>query len=254
MKNRFIPALKNRFIRHFMSFEEIIKMDKIRFKQAQSLLLESGKSKKGTEKLKNPREGTLDPVAYAEIINQVIGTEEFVYSSRPTHKLLQEDAKEFCSNLIDIRNKIDDILAEFGVLEKKNIEEEVKRLSEKFIILTSKGNFKKIITRWGVEAQRIVVAGVPLETEDMRVLNPKIPETALEPVKKKISHVKNDIIRKMDQFDTQEMLVVVENDKSGEIMAKRAENLYGARVMIRDSLKNTSILEFRKALEKEYNP
>ena len=225
-------------------------MDKIRFKQAQSLLLESGKSKKGTEKLKTPKEGTLDPVAYAEIINNVIKTEEFIYSSRPSHKLLQEDAEEFCNNLIEIRNKIDDILAEFGVLEKKNTEEEVKRLSERFIILTSKGNFKKILTRWGVEPQRIVVAGVPLEAEDMRILNPKIPETALEPIKKKISHVKNDINRKMEQFDTQQILVVVENDKSGEILAKRAEDSYSAQVMAMDSVKDTSVLEFRKALER----
>lgn len=225
-------------------------MDKIRFKQAQSLLLESGKSKKSAEKLKPPREGTLDPGAYAEIIKQVIGTEEFIYTSRPTHNLSQEDAEEFCNNLMEIRNKIDGILAEFGVLEKKNMEEEVKRLSEQFIILTSKGNFKKIITRWGVEAHRIIVAGVPLEADDMRVLNPKIPDTALEPIKKKISHVKNDIVRKMEQLDCQQILVVVENDKSGKILAKRAENLYGARVMIRDSLKDTSILEFQKALEK----
>ena len=224
-------------------------MDKLRFKQAQTLLKEAGQSKKSTEKLKTPQEGIVDSAAYAEILNNIIKTEEFIYSSRPSHKLLQEDAEEFCSQLIDIRNKIDDILVDFGVLEKENVEEEVKRLSEKFILLTSKGNFKKILTRWGVEPLRIVVAGVPLEAEDMRILNPKIPETALEPIKKKISHVKNDINRKMEQFDVQEILVVVENDKSGEILAKRAEDIYGARVMSRDSLKDTNILEFRKALE-----
>jgi hypothetical protein len=224
-------------------------MDKIRFKQAQTLLKEAGQSKKSTEKLKTPQEGIVDSVAYAEILNNIIKTEEFIYSSRPSHKLLQEDAEEFCSQLIDIRNKIDDILVDFGVLEKENVEEEVKRLSEKFILLTSKGNFKKILTRWGVEPLRIVVAGVPLKAEDMRILNPKIPETALEPIKKKISHVKNDINRKMEQFDVQEILVVVEKDKSGEILAKRAEDIYGARVMSRDSLKDTNILEFRKALE-----
>jgi hypothetical protein len=225
-------------------------MDKIRFKQAQTLLKEAGQSKKSTEKLKNPQEGTIDSVAYAEIINNIIKTEEFIYSSRPTHKLLQEDAEEFCNHLIDIRNKIDDILAEFGVLEKENVEEEVKRLSKKFVLLTSKGNFKKILTRWGVEPLRIVVAGVPLEAEDMRILNPKIPETALEPIKKKISHVKNDINRKMEQFDVEQILVVVENDKSGEILAKRAEDLYGAKIMTSDSLKDTDILEFRRALER----
>jgi len=224
-------------------------MDKIRFKQAQTLLKEAGQSKKITEKLKKPHEGTIDSVAYAEIINNIIETEEFIYSSRPSHKLLPEDAEEFCNRLIGIRNKIDDILAEFGVLEKENMEEEVKKLSEKFVVLTSKGNFKKILTRWGVEPLRIVVAGVPLEAEDMRILNPKIPETALEPIKKKISHVKNDINRKMEQFDVEQVLVVVENDKSGEILAKRAEDLYGAKIMTSDSLKDTDILEFRRALE-----
>ena len=224
-------------------------MDKIRFKQAQTLLKEAGQSKKSTEKLKTPQEGVVDSVAYAEILNNIIKTEEFIYSSRPSHRLLQEDAEEFCSQLINIRNRIDDILADFGVLEKENVEEEVKRLSERFILLTSKGNFKKILTRWGVEPLRIVVAGVPLEAEDMRILNPKIPETALEPIKKKISHVKNDINRKMEQFNVQEILVVVENDKPGEILAKRAEDIYGAKVVIRDSLKDIDAIEFKKTLE-----
>ncbi|AIS31788.1 DUF2100 domain-containing protein [Methanobacterium formicicum] len=224
-------------------------MDKIRFKQAQELLKEAGQSKTGPEKMKTPREGTINSLTYAEIMKSIIETEEFIYSSRPTHKLLQEDAEEFCGRLVDIRNKIDDILVEFGVLEKEDVEEKVGKLSERFIILTSKGNFKKIITRWGVEPQRIVVAGVPLEAEDMRILNPKIPETALEPIKKKISHVKNDISRKMEQLGVQEILVVVENDKSGELLAKRAVDLYEAKVMKRDNLKDVDILEFRKILE-----
>lgn len=225
-------------------------MDKIRFKQAQSLLKEASKSQKSSEKLKTPHEGTVDSTAYEEIIKKVIATEEFIYSSRPSHKLLQEDAEEFCIRLVDIRNKIDDILGEFGVLEKKNVEEEVKKLSSQFIILTSKGNFKKILTRWGVEPQRIVVAGVPLEAEDMRLLNPKIPENALEPIKKKISHVKNDINRKMSDLDAKGILVVVENDKSGKILAKRAEDLYDAKIFKKDSLKDVDAVEFRQNLER----
>lgn len=224
-------------------------MEKIRFQQAQSLLQEAGKSSKSTEKLKNPQEGKIDSAVYEEILNKIIKTEEFIYSSRPTHNLLQEDAEEFCSQLIDIRNKIDEILAEFGVLEKENVEEEVKRLSEKFIFLTSKGNFKKLLTRWGVEPQRIIVAGVPLEADDMRILNPNIPESALEPIKKKISHVKNDINRKMGDLETENIMVVVEKDKSGEVLVKRAKNIYGAFVIEKKSLKDMDILEFKQALK-----
>jgi hypothetical protein len=225
-------------------------MDKLRYKQAQSLLKEAVKSSKSTEKLKTPQEGNIDSALYEEIINKVIETEEFIYSSRPTHSLLQDDAEEFCNNLIDIRNKIDEILAEFGVLEKENVEEEVKKLSSQFIFLTSKGNFKKLLIRWGVEPQRIVVAGVPLEVEDMRILNPKIPENALEPIKKKISHVKNDIKRKMSDLEAENIMVVVEKDKSGEILAKRAEDIYGAHVIEKDSLKDIDIHEFKQSLKK----
>ena len=226
-------------------------MRKIRFKQAQSLLKEAGKSSKSTEKLKTPKEGKINSSTYEEMLNKLIETEEFIYSSRPSHHLIQEDAEEFCSNLIDIRNKIDEILAEFGVLEKENVEEEVKRLSEKFIFLTTKGNFKKLLTRWGVEPQRIVVAGVPLEAEDMRILNPNIPESAFEPIKKKISHVKNDINRKMSDLDVETILVVVEKDKSGEILAERAKDIYRAFVIEKDSLKDIDVLEFKRSLEKQ---
>ncbi|CDG65809.1 MAG: hypothetical protein PWQ15_840 [Methanobacterium sp.] len=224
-------------------------MNKIRFEQAQELIKKAGQGKAGSEKLNPPHEGTIDSLAYAEILKSIIETEEFIYSSRPTHKLLQEEAEEFCGRLVDIRNKIDAILVEFGVLEKEDVEEEVGKLSERFVVLTTKGNFKKILNRWGVEPQRIVVAGVPLVAEDMKILNPKIPESALEPIKKKISHVKNDINRKREQLGAQEILVVVENDKSGELLAKRAVELYQAKVMKRDNLKDVDVLEFRKILE-----
>jgi len=224
-------------------------MNKIRFKQAQSLLLKTGKSQGTALKFKTAQEGTINSDLYGDIINKIIETEEFIYSSRPTHHLLQEDAEQFCNSLIDIRNKIDDMLVEFEVLERENVEEKVEKLSQEFIILTTKGNFKKILTRWGVEPQRIVVAGVPLDVDDMRILNPKIPESALEPIKKKINHVKNDVNRKIRDLDTENILVVVEKDKSGEVLGKRAEDLYGARVIKKDSLKDTDILEFKRALE-----
>ena len=61
---------------------------------------------------------------------------------------------------------------------------------------------------------------MPLDSEDMKLLNPKIPEAALIPIEKKISHVKNDIERKMEQFKLKNIIVLVENDKPGEILGK----------------------------------
>jgi len=225
-------------------------MEKIRFKQAQTLLKEASTSQRSKERFNPPHEGTIDSNAFEEILNKLIDVEEFLFTSRPSHHLSLEDAGKFCAELLDIRNKIDDMLTEFGVLEKKDVEDEIKKLSEGFIILTSKGNFKRLLNRWGVESQRIVVAGVPLEAEDMLLINPRIPEQALDPIKKKILKVKNDLERKMDQFQVKDILVVVENDKAGEVLAKRAEIIYGAKILKTESLKDMNVHEFGVKLKR----
>jgi len=212
-------------------------MEKIRYKQAQTLIKEASKSQRIKERFNTPHEGTINSGTFEEILNNLIDVEEFLFTSRPSHHLSDEDAEKFCAELINIRNKIDEILTEFGVLEERNVEDEIKKLSEGFIFLTSKGNFKKLLNRCGVESQRIVVAGVPLDAEDMLLINPKIPEQALDPIKKKINHVKNDLNRKMKQFDVKDILVVIGNDKAGEVLAKRAEFVYGAQIMKIESIK-----------------
>ena len=85
---------------------------------------------------------------------------------------------------------------------------------------------------------------MPLDPEDMKILNPNIPETALEPIKKKIKHVQNDIERKMDQFNLKNIIVLVENDKPGKVLGKRAEELYNARVISKNNLKDITVGEF----------
>jgi hypothetical protein len=78
----------------------------------------------------------------------------------------------------------------------------------------------------------------------MKILNPKIPESALMPIKKKITHVKNDIERKMEQFKLKNIIVLVENDKPGEILGNRAEMLYNAQTITKENLKDITVAEF----------
>lgn len=223
-------------------------MDKIRFKQAQKLITEVGKSKKTQEILKKPKEGIIDSKIFGDIINEMIDLEEFLYTSRPTHYLKLNDAQDFCAQIILIRNQIDDILADFGVIEKLNVEEEIKTLSDNYLILTTKSNFKKVLTKLAVDPQKIIVAGVPLQIEDMKTLNPRLPDNALESIEKKISHVKNDINRKKEQFNLENILVVVEKDRAGEILADRAEEIYSAEIISIEGLKDISAGEFLKLL------
>jgi hypothetical protein len=223
-------------------------MDKIRIKQAQALIKESGKSLKTVQIFKEPEEGEINSQIIADILNQLIESDEFVYSSRPLHKLTKNEAEKFCNQLIAVRNNIDSLLSDFGVIELENLEDNVKKVSQNFIFLTTKGTFKKFLVKWGVDPQRIVVAGVPLQIEDMKILNPKIPDNALGPVKKKIKRVTNDIKRKKDVFNTDEILVVVEDDAAGKILGKRAEEVYNARTMLNKNFKDMEIDEFLKML------
>jgi hypothetical protein len=221
-------------------------MEEYRIKQAQSLLRDAAKSKTGEEKLKSPREGTINVKIFEKVLNHLLEAEEFIYTSRPTHELDIEAARLFAGKIIEVRTEIDEILSDFGVIVKNDTEEDIKEYSKDLLILTTKNSFKKAITKFGVDPQRIVVAGVPLDSEDMKLLNPKIPEAALVTIEKKIAHVKNDIERKMEQFKLKSIIVLVENDKPGEILGNRAETLYNAQTVTKENLKDITVDEFIK--------
>lgn len=224
-------------------------MEKFRVKQIQTLLKQAGESKRNKEVLKHPHKGRINADLFGGILNDMIDAEEFIYTSRPDHFLDDDDARIFCQQIMVIRNKIDDILTDFGVIEKESVEVEIEKLSEKFLILTTKNGFKKVITRWGVAPQRIIVAGVPLQLEDMEEINPHIPENALKAIEKKIKHVKNDIKRKKDQFGVEHIFVVVEKDRTGEMLGKRAKDLYNADIIITENLKDLNPSEFMDLLQ-----
>lgn len=219
-------------------------MEKFRLKHAESLLMDAAKNKPNQENLKTPQEGFINVDVFERILNNLIEAEEFLYSSRPLHKLDQKEAETFTGKIIQARNEIDIILSDFDVIEKRSLDEDVEEYSKDILILTSKNNFKKAIVKLGVDPQKVVVAGVPLNVEDMKILNPKIPKNALNPIEKKIEHVKNDIERKMEQFNLENIIVLVENDKPGEILGKRAEEIYNAKVIIKDNIKDVTVGEF----------
>jgi len=223
-------------------------MEKLRFQQAQQLIKEAGKRETAVQKLKTPQKGIINADIYTKSLNELIEAEEFIYSSRPSHELNEEEAKQFCNKILCVRSKLDEILADFGVIEKESVEEEIKKLSEDILILTSKNNFKKVFAKFGVDSQKIVVAGVPLEASDMKILNPKIPDAALAGISKKIEHVKNDIERKIESLNLKKILVIVESDKAGEILGKRSREIYNAEVIFLDNLKDITPEEFKEII------
>ncbi len=223
-------------------------MDTLRIKQAEDLIKKAGSASKGSETLKEPREGTINTELFEKAFKDLIKAEDFIYSSLPSHELSQEEAQVFTRKLLDAREKIEGMLADFGVMEKASSEDKIGKISQEFIFITTKSNFKKILVKMGVNVQHIIVAGVPLEAEDMKQINPKIPDAALKSINKKIEHVKNDISRKMEQLNLKNILVMAENDLSGQLLGKRAEDIYGAQVILEDNLKDLKAPELLKIL------
>lgn len=219
-------------------------MENFRIKQAENLLKSAAKNKTKNKELKEARSGYINVDVYESIINNLFEAEEFIYSSRPLHKLESDEAKDFITKILAARKEIDVILSDFRVIDKSAPEEDVKEYFKDCLILTTKNNFKKTITKFGIDPQRIVVAGVPLVPEDMQILNPKMPKSALGPIAKKIQHVKNDIERKMKQFELKSIVVLVESDKSGELLSKRAKEMYDAKIVVVENLKDITVEEF----------
>ena len=223
-------------------------MDKLRFQQAQKLIEEAGNRETTEIKLKKPQKGFINTLVFEKSLEEFIEAEEFLYLSRPSHKLDKEEAELFCAKILSVRDKLDEILSDFGVIPKISVENEIKKISEKILILTTKNNFKKIFIKFGVDPQNIIVTGVPLKASDMKTLNPKIPASALEGISKKIEHVKSDIERKIDNLNLDKVLVVVENDKAGEILAKRSVEFYNAEIVSLENLKDITPPNFKEII------
>jgi hypothetical protein len=224
-------------------------MENIRLKQAQQLLKKSAAKLKGSFKLKDPKSGHIDVKNFENIFKEIISAEEFIYTSLPTHNLSEDEAKEFTEFLVLARANIDSILADFKVIDKEEEKIDMGKLTETILFITSKNNFKKSLKKLGVDVQRIIVASVPLEVDDMKEINPKIPEQALEGIKTKVEHIHNDINRKKQSLHPEKIIVLAEEDLNGKLLGKRAEEYYDAIVHLNNDLKDLTDIELIEILE-----
>ncbi|MDZ4172618.1 MAG: DUF2100 domain-containing protein [Methanobacteriaceae archaeon] len=216
-------------------------MDKNRFNQAENLIKKAASVENKTEVIKEAQEGIINIELFDKTLKDLIEAEDFIYSSLPFHKLNLEESKLFTRKILDARENINEMLADFGVIEKPKSEEKISDLSRELLIITTKNNFKKSLIKLGINVQQIVVAGVPLKAEDMKKINPKIPDTALNGISKKIEHVQNDIIRKMDKMNLKYVLVLAEPDLNGNILGKRAKENYNAFINLEKDLKDIKV-------------
>lgn len=224
-------------------------MKDLRLKQAQSLLKKSAANSEENFKLKSPNASDINLKRFENIFKDLIAAEDFIYSSLPKHQLSKEEAEKFTKFLISARKNIDSILVDFNVIEKKEEKIDISNLTENILFITSKNNFKKILKKLGVDVQRIIVASVPLNVLDIKEINPKIPESALKGIETRVKHIHNDINRKKSSLHPEKVIVLAENDLNGQLLGKRAEEIYDAIIYLSDNLKDLNDIELIQLIE-----
>lgn len=216
-------------------------------KQAQELI---SKVDNTTNELKSPKKGKIKVETFEKMFKTLIEAEEYIYTSLPSHELNEKEANDFCSELIKARESIDEILSDFGVIKKVDTKEKIKKLSQDYIFITAKNSYKKKLNKLGIDVSRILVSTVPLEAEDMLIINPKMPEKALKGIDTKIQHLKNDINKKIANLNPKKIFLISEDDLNGQLLKKRMEEKYSANCYLKENIKDLSENELLSILDK----
>lgn len=218
-------------------------------KQAQNLINKASEKNDKYIQFKKPKSGIINVKSLENSFKDIIRAEEFIYNSLPSHNLAAEEAELFTAYLLNARKNIDSILADFKVIEKEKDKVDISLLTSKTLFITTKNNFKKSLKKLGVDVQRIIVASVPLKIEDIKQINPKIPEPAIKGIEKKVEHIHNDIKRKISSLNPEKIIVLAEDDLNGQLLGKRAEEVYNASIYLNNNLKDLSEIELINILK-----
>jgi hypothetical protein len=169
---------------------------------------------------KDAKPGKINVDEFKKAIYALIGADGFLYKKAPLHELNEEEAKKFCKLILKAEKHLNNVLKDFGFeFEEKEIDKDA------LYIVSNKKLFRKLKDK-NPDLNVICTEGM-LDVEDMKVINPNIPEKALEGIKKKIEITKNNIAKRIEKTKPSKVMVIVE-DKADELIHKRAKELYNA--------------------------
>ncbi|BDH78853.1 MAG TPA: DUF2100 domain-containing protein [Methanothermobacter sp.] len=224
-------------------------MERMRIKQAEELIKKACIKQKKTM-IREPEEGVINVKHFENALKELIRAEDYIYKSLPHHRLSREEAVGFSQHLLKAREKIDKILSDFKVLEMEDLKDKIRELSLDTLIITTKSDAKRVLAKKGIEAPHIIVTGAPLSVEDMKKINPRIPEKTLENIKKRIEHTKYDIERKIKKMGIKKVIVLAEPNPTSKLIAEKAKKLYNAKIIL-DNPKDITDNKLIKILSKQ---
>lgn len=173
----------------------------------------------------NAKSGRINVKELKESIYLLIECDDYLYRTAPHHQLDDKEAQKFCKLIIQCRKHLDNILKDFGY------DIPVSSLKTDVLYIVSSNKLLKSLKNKNPSLNIISTEG-PLEPEDMKIINPKIPDKSLEGIRKKCSIKKEEIEKLIKKLNPSEIIVIVEEGNIGdELVYKRSKELYGAKKM-----------------------
>ena len=122
----------------------------------------------------------------------------------PNHDLSEEQAKEFSKILFEAQKHINNVLGGFG------FDFETVSLDAQALYIVSNKKVLKSLKDINSDLNIISTEGV-LEIEDMKVVNPNIPEKALLGIEKKCKITKEQISKVISNISPSKVVVLVKD-------------------------------------------
>lgn len=135
-------------------------------------------------------------------IDDLLDIKVIIRNSVPNYSLDSDSQHQFINLLISLEQKLFPIFSKYLNQDLKlkeqstggDIKEKILNLNpENSIILVSASSSKKKLKTLGIDPRIIIVSGGPLSPKDYKIINPKIPDSALINIEKKCTRLQEEL-------------------------------------------------------------
>ncbi|WP_292460196.1 DUF2100 domain-containing protein [Methanothermococcus sp.] len=180
---------------------------------------------------KDAKSGNINVDEFKKAFYALIEADDYLYKKAPLHNLNDDEAKMFCKLIIKTQKHLNNVLKEFGF----KFEEGVQLDKSALYIVSNKKLLKNLKNK--IPNLNIISTEGVLEVEDMKFINPNIPEKALKGIEKKCDIIKEQINKLINKVNPSKVFVIVdENSKADELIYLKAKKLYSAEKISIDDI------------------
>jgi hypothetical protein len=166
-------------------------------------------------------------------IDTLIELKVLIRKITPHYEMGDKRKKKLLSLLGTLQNSLQPLFSQYlgtkmRIEEKEPIKIQRKRIKKVLgkdnMALISSNSAKKVLKDLGIDPRKLIITGGPLYFEDYKKVNPQIPDTALEGIKKKCENLFQEI--KNHDWKNKDLYFICEKgDISDELTLEKIDRL-----------------------------